>query len=87
MLFFLGNIRVFCRIRPVIKEDRIDAGKRSVVCCDQDDNSCVIVENKDRKLKFDCDRVFDQTSTQQEVRRIYFKLTSEVLKFSTYWYF
>lgn len=62
-----GNIRVFCRIRPVIKEDRIDAGKRSVVCCDQDDNSCVIVENKDRKLKFDCDRVFNQTSTQQEV--------------------
>ncbi|XP_046585114.1 kinesin-like protein KIFC3 isoform X1 [Haliotis rubra] len=60
-----GNIRVFCRVRPCIKED----GQQSnvVVTYDRDDDGLIYVDNKGRCQTFEMDRVFTDTSTQIEV--------------------
>ncbi|XP_071092118.1 kinesin-like protein KIFC3 [Haliotis cracherodii] len=60
-----GNIRVFCRVRPCIKED--GQQRDVVVTYDRDDDGLVYVDNKGRCQTFEMDRVFTDTSTQIEV--------------------
>jgi hypothetical protein len=60
-----GNIRVLCRVRPVIPEDGSVAC--TVISFDQDDDSLVYVDRSKQKLTFGCDHVFTMQSTQEEV--------------------
>ena len=63
-----GNIRVFCRVRPRIKEDGQGMPARSVVSYDADDDGVISVLNKGRVQSFDLDRVFHADYSQQQVR-------------------
>jgi len=56
---------VLCRVRPVIPEDGSTAN--TVVSFDRDDDSLVFVERNKQKLSFECDRVFNMNSSQEEV--------------------
>ena len=61
-----GNIRVFCRVRPVIKEDGVCANM--AVSPDADDEDVLVVENsKGRNQSFEMDRLFTPEVSQQEV--------------------
>ena len=62
-----GNIRVFCRLRPTIKEDGGGAGAQLVSECDPDDDGLVNVMYKSRLQIFEVDRVFSAQSSQLEV--------------------
>ena len=66
-VFFSGNIRVFCRVRPVIKEDGSGAQAESVVSYDEDDDGLVNVQYKGRPQTFDLDKVFNASISQQDV--------------------
>lgn len=62
-----GNIRVLGRVRPPIKEDGSGDLTRQVVSCDQEDDCLVNVVHKGRTQKFELDRVFHPSVSQQEV--------------------
>ena len=62
-----GNIRVFCRVRPKIKEDGGGPMANDVVEYDRDDDGLIYVTNKTRTQTFEVDKVFTQTSLQEEV--------------------
>ena len=57
LLFVSGNIRVLCRVRPVIAEDvNIDGTKSAVVVSvDADDNSVVRLVRDGRTVSYDVD--------------------------------
>ena len=64
----VGNIRVFCRIRPLIREDAsIAAGSQNVLSVDTDDEDILLVSFKGRQQNFEMDRVFKPDATQQQV--------------------
>ncbi|KAF6019824.1 hypothetical protein EB796_021863 [Bugula neritina] len=61
-----GNIRVFCRVRPVIKEDGISP--HTVLTADVDDEDVLVVENsKGRTQQFDVDKLFLPEMSQEKV--------------------
>jgi len=62
-----GNIRVYCRVRPTIKED--GSGEQSQVITDYDmeDDGVIYVEHRGNTRAFEVDKVFKPTSTQAEV--------------------
>ncbi|KAL8594301.1 hypothetical protein ACOMHN_001003 [Nucella lapillus] len=62
-----GNIRVFCRVRPPIKEDGTGTQADVIVTYDPDDLGLIYVSNKGRIQTFEFDRVFSASSTQTEV--------------------
>ncbi|XP_064399470.1 kinesin-like protein KIFC3 [Halichondria panicea] len=62
-----GNIRVFCRVRPVIAEDGTGSQAELVVIPDSDDNGVVRVRSRGTWKTFDLDRVFSIGSRQEEV--------------------
>lgn len=62
-----GNIRVFCRVRPVIKEDGSGLLAKNVVSFDLDDDGLISLTNKTRTTTYEMDKVFQATSTQEEV--------------------
>ncbi|KAK3600577.1 hypothetical protein CHS0354_020969 [Potamilus streckersoni] len=62
-----GNIRVFCRVRPKIKEDGTGSQADNVISFDRDDDGLIYVESKGRSQTFEVDRVFSENSTQTEV--------------------
>ncbi|XP_013396814.1 kinesin-like protein KIFC3 [Lingula anatina] len=63
-----GNIRVFCRVRPNIREDGSGQQAQSVVSYDQDDDGLLFINNKGGRLQtFEMDKVFTEDSTQTEV--------------------
>ncbi|OVA03909.1 Kinesin [Macleaya cordata] len=59
-----GNIRVFCRIRPLIEEEKF-GDLRSVVALDSSKVLLKLAENKSKQYSFD--KVFDPGSSQDEV--------------------
>nr|KAG5692985.1 hypothetical protein BaRGS_011621 [Batillaria attramentaria] len=61
-----GNIRVFCRVRPPIREDGTGPQAEVVMTFDPDDDGVVYVSNKGRIQTFEFDKVFTETSTQTE---------------------
>ena len=62
-----GNIRVYCRVRPVIKEDGGGKMAANVVSFDEDDDGVLGVFSKGSTKLFEMDKVFTSTSTQQQV--------------------
>ena len=63
-----GNIRVFCRVRPLISEDGEGTQADVVVHPDRDDDGVVKVLTKGTWKVFDLDKVFGPKSTQIEVQ-------------------
>ena len=62
-----GNIRVFCRVRPVIKEDGTGPQAEKVIAYDPDDDGLVKVQFKGRPQTFDLDKVFNASVSQADV--------------------
>ena len=62
-----GNIRVYCRVRPVIKEDGAGKAAESVVTFDEDDDGILNVFSKGTNKPFEMDKVFTPESTQEQV--------------------
>lgn len=59
-----GNIRVFCRVRPLSKKNLAD-GAKAAVCFPSDVDISLDVAGKMAAFQFD--RVFDPSSTQEQV--------------------
>ena len=63
-----GNIRVYCRVRPVIKEDGGGKNAENVISFDEDDDALLNVFSKGATKLFEMDKVFRPESTQEQVR-------------------
>ena len=61
-----GNIRVLCRVKPVLKEDQHEEGQ-VVVVIDPNNESALSVINKGKARTFELDKVFHPQATQEEV--------------------
>ncbi|XP_046720357.1 kinesin-like protein KIFC3 isoform X1 [Silurus meridionalis] len=61
-----GNIRVFCRVRPICQEEA-ETEAKSVVSFDSDDDAVLHLSNKGKLMVFDMDKVFPPQATQAEV--------------------
>lgn len=66
-LFLLGNIRVLCRVKPVLKEDQCEEGQSVVVTTDPNNESSLTVLSKGKGRIFEMDKVFHPQATQEEV--------------------
>ncbi|XP_019729211.1 kinesin-like protein KIFC3 [Hippocampus comes] len=62
-----GNIRVLCRVKPVLKEDQHEDGQSVVVTTDPDNESSLNVLNKGKGRTFELDKVFHPHAGQEEV--------------------
>ncbi|XP_074539602.1 kinesin-like protein KIFC3 [Halichoeres trimaculatus] len=62
-----GNIRVLCRVKPVLKEDQREEGQSVVVTTDPNNESLLNVLNKGKERVFELDKVFHPQATQEEV--------------------
>ncbi|XP_035528328.1 kinesin-like protein KIFC3 [Morone saxatilis] len=62
-----GNIRVLCRVKPVLKEDQHEEGQSVVVTTDANNESSLNVLNKGKGRLFELDKVFQPQATQEEV--------------------
>lgn len=63
----VGNIRVFCRVRPMIKEDGVSTASVLAVDCD-DEDVLVVANSKGRSQTFEMDRLFMPDFSQKQVR-------------------
>jgi kinesin family protein C2/C3 len=64
-----GNIRVYCRVRPFISEDGVGVSSQSsTITFDHSDDGVLNVTNKGTVKLFEMEKVFQPTSTQDEVR-------------------
>lgn len=65
-----GNIRVLCRVKPVLKEDQQHHEGQPVVAVTTDPNneSSLSLLNKGKVRVFEMDKVFHPQATQEEVR-------------------
>ncbi|KAH9509555.1 Kinesin-like protein kifc3 [Bulinus truncatus] len=61
-----GNIRVFCRVRPSIKEDGTEENN-IVVTIDASDDSLVTINNNGKMQFYDMDKAFGINSSQSQV--------------------
>ena len=64
-----GNIRVFCRLRPVIKEDGQGQQAEHIVQLDPDDDGILSINSKGRTQVFEVDKVFGEESSQKQVTK------------------
>ncbi|XP_031429763.1 kinesin-like protein KIFC3 [Clupea harengus] len=62
-----GNIRVLCRVKPVLKEDQREEGQAVVVTTDPHNESALTVMNKGKGRTFELDKAFHPQATQEEV--------------------
>ncbi|XP_058251832.1 kinesin-like protein KIFC3 isoform X2 [Hemibagrus wyckioides] len=62
-----GNIRVLCRVKPVLKEDQHDECQAVAVTADPHNESALTVLSKGKAKTFELDRVFHPQATQEEV--------------------
>ncbi|KAK3551286.1 hypothetical protein QTP70_013947 [Hemibagrus guttatus] len=62
-----GNIRVLCRVKPVLKEDQHDECQAVAVTSDPHNESALTVLSKGKAKTFELDRVFHPQATQEEV--------------------
>lgn len=69
LLWPLGNIRVLCRVKPVLKEDQHEEGQSVVVVTtDPNNESCLSVLSKGKSRVFEMDKVFHPQAAQEEVQ-------------------
>lgn len=62
-----GNIRVFCRVRPVSQEEGDSADARTLLSFDSDDDAVLYLSNKGKVMTFELDKVFPPQASQEEV--------------------
>ncbi|XP_035507678.1 kinesin-like protein KIFC3 isoform X3 [Morone saxatilis] len=62
-----GNIRVFCRVRPVSQEEQDSADARTMLSFDSEDDAVLYLSNKGKIMTFELDKVFAPQATQEEV--------------------
>nr|XP_046254165.1 kinesin-like protein KIFC3 isoform X1 [Scatophagus argus] len=62
-----GNIRVFCRVRPVSQEEQDSADAKTMLSFDSDDDAILYLSNKGKIMTFELDKVFPPHATQEEV--------------------
>ncbi|GAA6097833.1 kinesin-like protein KIFC3 [Tachysurus ichikawai] len=62
-----GNIRVLCRVKPVLKEDQHDECQAVAVTTDSHNESALSVLSKGKAKTFELDKVFHPQATQEEV--------------------
>ncbi|XP_028281557.1 kinesin-like protein KIFC3 isoform X2 [Parambassis ranga] len=62
-----GNIRVLCRVKPVLKEDQHEEGQSVVVTTDPNNESSLTVLSKGKGRIFELDKVFHPQAAQEEV--------------------
>ncbi|XP_054466674.1 kinesin-like protein KIFC3 [Anoplopoma fimbria] len=62
-----GNIRVFCRVRPVSLEEQDSADSKTMLSFDSEDDAILYLSNKGKMMTFDLDKVFTPQATQEEV--------------------
>ncbi|XP_077577524.1 kinesin-like protein KIFC3 [Stigmatopora nigra] len=62
-----GNIRVLCRVKPVLKEDQREEDSSVVVTTDPHNESFLTVMSKGKGRSFELDKVFHPQATQEEV--------------------
>uniref|UniRef100_A0A3Q3VUQ9 Kinesin-like protein n=1 Tax=Mola mola TaxID=94237 RepID=A0A3Q3VUQ9_MOLML len=62
-----GNIRVFCRVRPVAQEEQDSADATTLLSFDSDDDAILYLSNKGKVMTFELDKVFPPQATQEEV--------------------
>ncbi|XP_053710572.1 kinesin-like protein KIFC3 isoform X7 [Synchiropus splendidus] len=62
-----GNIRVFCRVRPVSQEEQDSADAKTMLSFDSDDDTILYLTNKGKIMTFDLDKVFTPQATQEAV--------------------
>ncbi|XP_004078144.1 kinesin-like protein KIFC3 isoform X1 [Oryzias latipes] len=62
-----GNIRVLCRVKPVLKEDQHEEGQSVVVAIDPNNESSLTVLTKGKGRVFELDKVFQPQATQEEI--------------------
>ncbi|KAG7239568.1 hypothetical protein INR49_028719 [Caranx melampygus] len=62
-----GNIRVFCRVRPVSQEEQDAADSKTMLSFDSDDDAILYLSNKGKIMTFELDKVFAPQATQEEV--------------------
>ncbi|KAK2854343.1 hypothetical protein Q5P01_007004 [Channa striata] len=62
-----GNIRVFCRVRPVSQEEQDSADAKTMLSFDSDDDAVLYLSNKGKTMTFELDKVFPPQATQEEV--------------------
>lgn len=67
MFFLQGNIRVFCRVRPVAQEEQDSADATTLLSFDSDDDAILYLSNKGKVMTFELDKVFPPQATQEEV--------------------
>eukprot|EP00397_Hematodinium_sp_SG-2012_P016542 GEMP01016882.1.p1 GENE.GEMP01016882.1~~GEMP01016882.1.p1 ORF type:complete len:804 (+),score=171.46 GEMP01016882.1:16-2427(+) len=75
-----GNIRVFCRVRPIIAREHSDEPAKSTTVSYPDDNKIVIYNDHDaRKKAFEFDQIFHPSVTQTDVFAEAYPLATSVL--------
>ncbi|XP_062247741.1 kinesin-like protein KIFC3 isoform X3 [Platichthys flesus] len=62
-----GNIRVFCRVRPVSQEEQDAADAKTMLSFDSDDDAVLYLSSKGKMMTFELDKVFPPRATQTEV--------------------
>uniref|UniRef100_A0A3Q2E4C1 Kinesin-like protein n=1 Tax=Cyprinodon variegatus TaxID=28743 RepID=A0A3Q2E4C1_CYPVA len=62
-----GNIRVFCRVRPVSQEEQDSADNRTMLSFDSDDDAILYLSSKGKIMTFELDKVFPPQASQEEV--------------------
>uniref|UniRef100_A0A665TFJ8 Kinesin-like protein n=1 Tax=Echeneis naucrates TaxID=173247 RepID=A0A665TFJ8_ECHNA len=60
-----GNIRVFCRVRPVSQEEQDTADAKTMLSFDSDDDAILYLSNKGKIMTFELDKVFPPQASQQ----------------------
>lgn len=66
-LRFTGNIRVFCRVRPVSQEEQDSADAGNMLSFDSDDDAILYLTNRGKVMTFELDKVFPPQASQEEV--------------------
>lgn len=62
-----GNIRVFCRVRPVSQEEQDSVDTKAMLSFDSDDDAILYLSNKGKIMTFELDKVFPPHASQEEV--------------------
>uniref|UniRef100_A0A3B3X7K6 Kinesin-like protein n=1 Tax=Poecilia mexicana TaxID=48701 RepID=A0A3B3X7K6_9TELE len=62
-----GNIRVFCRVRPVSQEELDSADAGTALSFDSDDDAVLYLSSRGKVMTFELDKVFPPQASQEEV--------------------
>lgn len=58
---------MFCRVRPVSREEQDSVDARTSLSFDSDDDAILYLSNRGKVMTFELDKVFPPQATQEEV--------------------